>query len=124
MLCRVERINPYLVVRDIKASLKYYVNILGFDEYVETQNMAIIECDGHQIHLITSENAPTINRIWIGVDDIEMLYDQYKKNDVIFIQEPSNFSWAYQMIIQDLDGNKLIFGSAPKPELPFVDAIN
>jgi len=123
MLCRVERINPYLIVRDIKESLKFYVNILGFDEYVETQNLAIIEGDGHQIHLIKSQDAPTINRIWIGVDDIETLYDQFKKNDVIFIQEPSNFSWAYQMIIEDPDGNKLIFGSAPKPELPFVDAI-
>jgi len=124
MLCRVERINPYLVVKDIKGSLEFYINILGFDVYVETQNLAIIECDGHQIHLIKSEDAPTINRIWIGVEDIEILYDQYKENDVIFIQEPSIFSWAYQMIIEDLDGNKLIFGSAPKPGQLFEDAIN
>lgn len=124
MLCRVERINPYLIVKDIKESLKFYVNLLGFEEYVETQNLAIIECDGHQIHLLESENDPTKNRIWIGVEDIEMLYDQYKNYDVKFIQEPINFSWAYQMIIQDLDGNKLIFGSAPKPGQPFEDAID
>ena len=66
MLCRVERINPYLNVWDIKESLKFYIDILGFDEYVETQNLVIIECDGHQIHLIKSEDNPIINRIWIG----------------------------------------------------------
>lgn len=124
MLSRVERINPYLGVRDITESLFFYVNVLGFDLYVETPNLAIIECDGHQIHLIKEGDFPGITRVWIGVDDIELLFEPFKRNGVIFIQRPTNFSWAYQMIIKDLDGNKLIFGSAPKPGQPFEDAID
>ena len=52
MSTRVERINPYLKVADISASLRYYVKLLGFDLYVETPTLAIVQRDGHQIHLV------------------------------------------------------------------------
>ena len=121
MLTRVERINPYLNVGDLGASVKFYVNVLGFGLYVETPNLAIIQRDGHQIHLITIPEEHSPHRVWLGVEDISVLYDQYKQRDTKFIQEPTNFSWAYQMIIEDLDGNKLIYGSDPIPDEPYQD---
>ena len=36
-------------------------------------------------------------------------------------QEPTNYSLAYQMIIEDLDGILLIYSSAPKEDQPFQD---
>lgn len=117
----VERINPYLSVRDISAGIKFYCEIIGFDLYIETPNLGIIEWNGHQIHLTTRSELLGPHQVWIGVDNIENLFDRYKKNGVKFIEEPRNYSWAYQMIVEDPDGNRLIFGSAPKEGKPYLD---
>lgn len=121
MKTRVERINPYLDVSDISKSLRYYVDVLGFEQYIETPNLEIVERDGHQIHLSSPKGEHMPHRVWVGVEDIETLLDQHKENGAKFSQEPTNYSWAYQMTIEDLDGNLLIFGSAPKENLPFRD---
>ena len=71
MKTRVERINPYLNVNDLSNSMQYYVNVLGFDLYVETPNLGIVESNGHQIHLIPSNASKHTQQFWIGVDDIE-----------------------------------------------------
>ena len=118
---RVERINPYLNVSDISESLRYYVDVLGFEQYIETPNLGIVERDRHQIHLSLPKGENTPHRVWVGVENIEVLFEQYKENGVKISQEPTNYSWAYQMTIEDLDGNLLIFGSAPKENLPFQD---
>ncbi|MEA3325695.1 MAG: hypothetical protein U9R53_00030 [Chloroflexota bacterium] len=47
MKTRVERINPYLNVNDISQSMKYYVDVLGFDPYIELPNLGIVQHDGH-----------------------------------------------------------------------------
>ncbi len=101
--------------------MNYYVNVLGFENYVETPNLGIVQWDGHQIHLIKIEEAQPAHRVWIGVEDITILFDQYSQENAKFIQKPTNFSWAYQMIIEDQDGNRLIFCSTPKPDEPFQD---
>jgi predicted lactoylglutathione lyase len=121
MKTRVERINPYLNVEDISRSIRYYVDVLGFDYYIETPNLGIVERDGHQIHLSNRQGEVIPHRVWIGVESVEVLFEQYKENGVRISQDPINFSWAYQMIIEDLDGNRLIFGSAPKEDQPFQD---
>ena len=36
-------------------------------------------------------------------------------------QGPTNYSWAYEMRIEDPDGHVLRFGSEPKPDHPFAD---
>jgi hypothetical protein len=51
MTTKVERINPKLSVVDVAESVAYYVNVLGFDPYVETPILGSVERDGHQIHL-------------------------------------------------------------------------
>ena len=71
MKTSVKRINPYVEVDDISASLRYYVDVLGFDLYVETPNLGIVERDGHQIHLIKHKDQGGPNRIWIGVENIQ-----------------------------------------------------
>lgn len=121
MKTRVERINPYLFVSNISKSIDYYVNVLGFDLYVETPELGIIERDGHQVHLRKSDEKINSHQIWVGVGDVENLYEQYKERKAIIHQHPTNYSWAYQMMVEDLDGNKLIIGSGPKDEKPFED---
>ena len=124
MRTRVERINPYLFVRDISESVRYYVEILGFEPYINIPNLGIVECDGHQVHFIKKTgDGITTQRIWIGVEDIGVLYAQFMENGAQLFQEPTNFSWAYQMILQDPDGNPLIFGSELKHDEPYQDLV-
>jgi uncharacterized glyoxalase superfamily protein PhnB len=118
MKTRVERINPYLDVSDLSASINYYVDVLGFELYVETTELGIVERDGHQIHLSRSEESRDSQQIWIGVEDVEVLYEQYQESGAVIWQEPRNYPWAYQMAVKDLDGNRLIFGSEPKEMEP------
>ena len=118
---RVERINPILGVQDLSASVQYYVQVLGFELYVQAPALAIVQSNGHQIHLRQGGSDSAAARIWIGVEDIALLYSQYRAKGVKITQEPTNFSWAYQMIVEDPDGNLLVFGSDPLEGEPFQD---
>ena len=110
---RVERINPYIDVKNISDSVRYYVDILGFDLYFESSDFSIVERNGHQIHLTKSKGKIRPGRIWIGVEELSILFEQYRVNGAKITQPPKNYSWAYQMVVEDLDGNQLIIGSAP-----------
>jgi hypothetical protein len=35
--------------------------------------------------------------------------------------EPRNFEWAYEMRVEDLDGNVLRIGSEPRSDIPIAD---
>ena len=113
METRVERINPSLDVQDLPASIQYYVEALGFELYVETPALGIVESNGHQLHLRQGGPDSAAARVWIGVEDIVVLYERYRARNVKIEQEPTTYSWAYQMIVEDLDGNLLVFGSEP-----------
>ena len=121
MKTRVERINPSLDVQDLPAAIRFYVETLGFGLSVETPVLGIVESDGHQVHLRQGGSDSAAARVWIGVEDIALLYEQYSAKGVKINQEPTNFSWAYQMIVEDLDGNLLVFGSEPLEGEPFED---
>jgi catechol 2,3-dioxygenase-like lactoylglutathione lyase family enzyme len=47
MRTKVERINPSLDVQDFPASMRYYVEVLGFELYVETPTMVVEDLDGN-----------------------------------------------------------------------------
>ena len=121
MKIRIERINPSLDVQDLPAAIRYYVEVLGFKLYVETPALGIVESDGHQIHLRRGGSESAAARVWIGVEDIAPLYEQCSARGVKITQEPTNYSWAYQMMVEDLDGNLLVFGSGPLEGEPFED---
>jgi catechol 2,3-dioxygenase-like lactoylglutathione lyase family enzyme len=121
MKTKVERINPSLDVQDLAASIQFYVEVLGFELYVETPTLGIVECDGHQIHLRQGGRDSAAARVWIGVEDVAVLYEQYRERSVKITQEPTNYSWAYQMVVEDLDGNLLVIGSGPLEGEPFQD---
>lgn len=51
---------------------------------------------------------------WIGVDDAERLYQEYNTNGAKIRLPPTNYSWALEMQVEDLDGNVLRLGSDPR----------
>jgi len=46
------------------------------------------------------------------------LYEDLRKTGARIRHPPSNYEWAYEMQIEDLDGNVLRIGSDPKKDQP------
>jgi len=106
MRTRVERINPSL-------------DVLGFAVFVETPTLGILEADGYQIHLRKGGPDSSRARVWIGVGDIVALHELHRARKVEIVQEPTNYTWAYQTMVEDPDRNLLVFGSGPLEGEPF-----
>jgi hypothetical protein len=58
--------------------------------------------------------------VWIGLED-DSLFEVYKTKGVKVLEEPKNYSWAYEMKFEDIDGNVLWLGTGPQDDLPFED---
>ena len=107
--------NPILRVADMARSVRYYVDVLGFrnadwgnDEFTSVGR------DGAGIYLCHGAQGQPGTWVWIGVEDVESLYEEYQARGAIVRESPKNYSWAYEMRIEDPDGHVLRFGSEPK----------
>jgi predicted lactoylglutathione lyase len=124
MTAQIECLNPILLVKDIEASLSYYVKALGFeaaDWVTESATFALVLRDGFGIYLAHEPEAHSKSYVWIGVEDVEVLYEEFKANGANIQKEPVNYSWAYEMRVEDPDGHVLRIGSEPREELPYND---
>jgi hypothetical protein len=48
------------------------------------------------------------------VQDAATLFEQYKATGAKIRHPPTNYAWAYEMQVEDLDGNVLRMGSESK----------
>jgi predicted enzyme related to lactoylglutathione lyase len=113
----VECITPILRVSSIPISIRYYVDLLGFAldwGHEDASEMASVSRDGHSIMLCQGEQGQPGTWIWIGVEDIDPLFEHYASKGAKIRQKPINQPWAYEMQIEDPDGHVLRFGSEPK----------
>lgn len=110
---RFERIEPILSVRDIEASLAYYRDVLGFEPAPWGGTFTHVSRDGCGIYLCEGEQGQAGTWVWVGVEDVDALYAQYRSSGAWVVMEPTTFEWAREMRIQDPDGHVLRFGSDP-----------
>jgi predicted lactoylglutathione lyase len=116
---RVECIIPILSVRSLTASVRFYVDVLGFGidwGDSEGSHMASVSRDGHAIMLCQDDERESVSLVWVGVEDIEPLAKHCRALGVKFLEEPTNHPWAFEMEIEDPDGHVLRFGSEPRTE--------
>jgi predicted lactoylglutathione lyase len=57
--------------------------------------------------------------VWIGVEDVASLYEEYRSTGARILRDPRNYPWAYEMKVADPDGHVLRFGSEPREDMPF-----
>ena len=113
----VECIVPILRVNNLADSIRYYVDVLGFKVDwggEEESTFASVSRSGRAIMLCQGDQGQPGTWIWIGVEDIEPLFTEYKTKGVKFREPPTNYPWAYEMKIEDPDRHVLRFGSEPK----------
>jgi hypothetical protein len=111
-------VAPRFVVHDMERALAFYGQ-LGFQTTYQDETFAIIERDGIDLHLNYSPDPPKGHSVcWIGVTNIEALYEQYMPTNTI--QSPLEAKpWGLkEFFIRDPFGNLLLFAE----RIPEVDA--
>ena len=70
---------------------------------------------------LTNQRLRELGKELVFYPGLPDLFEQLKARGAIIYQEPANYPWAYQMIIGDPDGNRLIYGSGPRDDKLFQD---
>ena len=116
---------PIFRVRDLAASLRYYVDVLGFKEDWRTPGIASVTRDRCCIFLCEGDQTASTTWVWLSVDDAEKVHQELNATGATIRHPPTNYFWALEMQISDPDGNVLRLGSEPRegePEGEFLDA--
>ena len=112
---KFEHANPILNVADMARSLRYYVEVLGFSNAEwGGDDFTCVTRDGASIYLSEGDQGQPGTWVWLGVEDVEALHDEYDQKGATILQPPENFPWACEMKVGDPDGHVLRFGSDPK----------
>lgn len=116
---------PILRVGSVRASLGYFADTLGFSVDWDEGGIASVSRDRCTVFLCEWEQSQPGTWVWVGVRDVEALHEELRARGARVRQSPTNFPWALEMQIEDLDGNVLRIGSHPKEGAPlgsFLDA--
>jgi len=112
---RFENSQPILRVERMDASLRFYVDKLGFanaswggDEFTSVNR------DSAVIYLCRGDQGRGGAWIWIGVEDAAKLHQELTARGVAIRMPLTNHSWALEFQVEDPDGNVIRFGSGPK----------
>ena len=112
--------SPILRVNNLEASIRYFCETLGFslDWQDPTQFASVSRGDANLMLSVGDQGSPPA-WVWIGVGDTQALHDEYSIKGARIRMEPTNFPWALEMHVEDLDGNVLRLGSDPLPSATF-----
>ncbi|MBK5257688.1 MAG: VOC family protein [Vicinamibacteria bacterium] len=119
----IRHIAPQFFAPDMRATLAYYKEKLGFEcvgTWQDPSVYAIVERDGHKIHFRCAE-PPTPNPdkyadelldAYVFVDDADALFHEYSLRGVEFKRTLGETPWrSREFVVKDCDGLLLAFGS-------------
>lgn len=111
---RVENVAPMLRVDDMAASLRFYVELLGFSAAPwGSDEFTLLERGGGMIYLCRGDQGRGGAWVWIGVDDVVPLHEALVARGVTIKLPPTRYPYAVEMQVEDPSGNVLRFGSDP-----------
>jgi predicted enzyme related to lactoylglutathione lyase len=114
-----EGASPILSVSDMGRSVRYYVDVLGFTNAPWGNDaFTSVNRDGAGIYLCRDHQGQPGTWVWVGVEDVAALYEEYLASGAAIRAAPVNYLWAYEMQVEDPDGHVLRFGSEPRADLP------
>lgn len=118
-----ETANPILRVADMLVSVRYYVETLGFTNAEWGSDIfTSVNRDRAGIYLCQGGQGQAGTWVWIGVEDVATLYEEYTASGARILRPPQNYPWAFEMHVADPDGHVLRFGSEPKSDKPLAQA--
>lgn len=111
--------TPIFCVASVPASIEYYLNALGFKQDWGDAGFASVSRDRCHLFLCENDQGHPGTWAWIGVSDADALAAEFRQRGARIRNPPTNYPWAYEMQVEDPDGNVLRFGSDPKKDEPF-----
>jgi catechol 2,3-dioxygenase-like lactoylglutathione lyase family enzyme len=109
---------PIFRVAWLAASLEYYVTVLGFKIDWEESGIASVSRDRCCLFLCQGDQGHPGAWAWIGVADAEAVFEELRARGARVRHPPTNYSWALELQVEDLDGNVLRLGSDPRKNEP------
>lgn len=111
---KFEKSNPILFSTDVKQSLKYYTEILGFEDSWEWGNPTdfggIVKDNVEIFFCLNAQGSPGT---WLAiiVEDVDAYYEIIKEKGAKILSPPRNQEWNMrEMVVQDPDGHVIRFG--------------
>jgi uncharacterized glyoxalase superfamily protein PhnB len=106
---------PVIATADVRATLEYYIHVLGFAEYFtfgDPLEYAGVHRDDVQIYVTRDEKLASALRsldlhpdIFLWVKDVDTVYEAHKTRGAKVVEEISNRPWnARQYVIEDPNG--------------------
>lgn len=111
--------DPILRVTDLAASFAYYRDALGFKENWRAETIVSVSRGECCLFLSVADQGNPGSWVWIGVGDAEALHEELVAKGARIRQPPTNFPWALEIQVEDLDGNVLRLGSDPIEGRPY-----
>ncbi len=110
-----ESIVPILNVKNFAESMDYYVKRLGFRKKWDWGDPPTFGCVTRgKVEIFLCEGAQGQPGMWMSIftEDVDALYEEYKRSSAIIRLEPTNMPWGTrEMNVEDLDGHRLRMGS-------------
>jgi catechol 2,3-dioxygenase-like lactoylglutathione lyase family enzyme len=113
-----EGVTPIFRVKSVPISLEYYTHQLGFKIDWQTPGFASVSRGRCCLFLSEGDQGHAGGWVWVGVSDPDALLDEYRRTGAKVRHPPTNYPWAYEMQVEDPDGNVLRFGSDTKSNEP------
>ena len=113
-----EGVNPILPVSSLRASLDYYVQKLRFGIVWQTPYFACVARGKCHLFLCEGDQGRPGAWVWIGTENAEQVWAEYQASGAKLRHPPTNYEWALEFQVEDLDGNVLRIGSDNKPDEP------
>ena len=110
--------TPVLRVQNLAASIDHYVRVLGFKLVFQAPYFASVLRGKCGLFLCEGDQGHPGGWVWIGVEDTDALLEEYRRSGARIRHSPTNYYWAYEMQVEDIDGNVLRLGSEPKRDEP------
>ena len=119
-------VTPVLRVSSVEASIEYYTRALGFHVNFKFPNekapfFASVSRGSCGIFLCEGDQGNPGAWVWIDGVDVEKVYEEFLQSGAKIRNPPTNYEWALEMQVEDLDGNVLRIGSDPKENEPTGD---
>ena len=119
MTAQLRHALPILRVANVRASVAYYTANLGFVVDWDSGGLVSITREQCTLFLCEWDQGQRGTWVWVGVDDAGALHEELVGRGARVRFPPTNYEWAYEMQVEDLDGNVLRLGSSPRRDEPF-----
>jgi uncharacterized glyoxalase superfamily protein PhnB len=112
---------PILNVKDVPATLEYYVDVLGFERpwgWGDPATFGGVRTAGdHEVMFCQDCQGQSGTWLSVWVDDVDALRARYAAAGVDIRQEPTTFPWGVrEMNVADPDGHRIRFSMSTRDE--------